>query len=370
MKRPARAFPSYVQAVRDRYGQWHTYFRRGGVRVPLPKPLLGREWWEAYRTALADYITGREPGHRSEIGAARVKPGTVAHAFVLYTTSTKFRNELAESTRRWHFNILSHWRDQWGDRRLAHLQRRHVENALEGYADTPAQAAKFLKALRRMLQYCVGVGAIEHDPSQGIKPPKHQETSYRPWTEDELARYRRRHSLGSTARLALELFLGTAQRPSDVVRMGRDDVRGDAIYIKQKKTGWEGYVEFTDEALAAVRLVPPGDKTFITTARGRAFGVDSFRNKFRLWCNQAGLPKDCHAHGLRVTAAVQMAEDGYTPHEIAAITGHSLIEVQRYTRRVDQVRLMRAGRAKTRAARAKTGTEIVKLEAGIYKIGS
>ena len=70
-----------------------------------------------------------------------------------------------------------------------------------------------------------------------------------------------------------------------------------------------------------------------------------------------------------MTAAVQMAEDGYTPHEIAAITGHSIIEVQRYTRRADQVRLMRAGRAKTRAARAKTGTEIVKLEGGVYKIG-
>jgi site-specific recombinase XerD len=152
--------------------------------------------------------------------------------------------------------------------------------------------------------------------------------------------------------------------------MGRDDVRGDAIYIQQKKTGWKGYVEFTDEALAAIRLVPPSNKAFITTARARAFGVDSFRNKFRQWCNEAGLPKDCHAHGLRVTAAVQMAEDGYTPHEIAAITGHSIIEVQRYTRRVDQVRLMRAGRAKTRAARAKTGTEIVKLEGGIYKIGS
>jgi hypothetical protein len=34
------------------------------------------------------------------------------------------------------------------------------------------------------------------------------------WSEDELARHRRRHPLGSTARLALELFLGTAQRPS------------------------------------------------------------------------------------------------------------------------------------------------------------
>jgi hypothetical protein len=68
----------------------------------------------------------RQPGRRSEIGAERTKPGTVAAGFVVYTGSASFKNDLAPSTQSVHFNILQRLRDQWGDRRLKQLQRRHV----------------------------------------------------------------------------------------------------------------------------------------------------------------------------------------------------------------------------------------------------
>jgi integrase len=370
MKRRSSQLPPYTHRFRDRHGVWRSAFRRGTVRVPLPLPLLSAEWWEAYRTALADDIAGRETRQRSAIGAERTKPGSVASAFAAYTGSAIFKNDLAGSTQRWHFNILAHWRDDWGDRRLAHLQRRHVHSAVEQYAATPAQAAKFLKALRRMMQYCTSIGLIDNDPTQGVKPPRHEETNYRAWTDEELAKFRRRHQPGSTARTALELLLGTAQRPSDVVRMGRQHVRGDMIHVRQQKRPrpgtppWEGDIPMTPELAQALAVLPAGNLTFLVTAYGAAFSVDGFRNKFREWCNQAGLPQDCKAHGLRDTALVILAEAGCTPHEIQAISGHkSLSEVQRYTKGVDQ-------RALARAARAKTRTEIGVPASGDSKNGS
>jgi integrase len=341
-------FPLYVHHYRDRHGTPRSAFRRRSVRVPLPLPLLGPEWWEAYRTAFADYEAGRRPTP-SVIGAERTKPGTVAAAFVTYTGSTSFRNKLAASTQRWHINILRHWRDDWADRRLAHLERRHVQQTVGHYA-SPVQAKKFLKALRRMLRYSISIGLIEHDPSDGIEVPRHQEINYRPWTAEEIARYRRRHPLGSTARMALELGLGTAQRPSDIIKMGRQHLRdgGTAIYVKQQKTGAEGVIPLTAELIAALAAAPPGNLSFLPTPSGVPLGLSRFRAKFRQWCNQAGLPKDCYAHGLRDTAAVQLAEAGCTPHEIQSMTLHkSLPEVQRYTRGVDQRRVARTARAKT-----------------------
>ncbi len=47
----------------------------------------------------------------------------------------------------------------------------------------------------------------------------------------------------------------------------------------------------------------------------------------------AGLPERCVAHGIRKAAARRLAEAGWPPNEIAAVTGHtSLEEVTRYTR--------------------------------------
>jgi len=55
---------------------------------------------------------------------------------------------------------------------------------------------------------------------------------------------------------------------------------------------------------------------------------------------EAGLPDRSGPHGLRKAAARRLAEAGCSPHEIAAITGHtSLREVERYTKAVEQKKL-------------------------------
>jgi len=66
----------------------------------------------------------------------------------------------------------------------------------------------------------------------------------------------------------------------------------------------------------------------------------------RDWCDQANLPH-CSAHGLRKTTPTQMAEEGATPHELMAITGHrSLEEVERYTRAAQKKKLADSAMAK------------------------
>jgi integrase len=56
----------------------------------------------------------------------------------------------------------------------------------------------------------------------------------------------------------------------------------------------------------------------------------------------AELPARCKAHGLRKAAARRLAEAGCTAKQIQAITGHkSLEEVERHTRKADQMQLAR-----------------------------
>jgi integrase len=154
------------------------------------------------------------------------------------------------------------------------------------------------------------------------------------------------------ARLALELFLSTAARRGDVVKLGPLNVNDGIITFEQSKTKGHEEAPLTIPlhpdfcaALEAmplskvVRLTLPA--TFLTTIFGQpSKSAAAFGNWFRDRCNEAGLPKGLSAHGLRKATARRLAELGCSTHQIAAITGHaSLSEVQRYTRAADRKRL-------------------------------
>lgn len=345
MSRRPSPFPRYVHYYYDRHRCLRTDFRRAGRSVPLPPPILGEQWREAYYAALAGDFAEREA--QSAIGAGRTRPGTVAAAFVAYTGSATFKNELAESTQAVHRNILARWRDQWGDRRLKDLQSRHVVGWLDERAGTPSAAQVFLKVLRRMMRYCVSIGLIAADPTTSVKAPTVKSAGLYTWTDNEIEQYRRHHRLGTNARLALELLIGTAQRKSDVVRMGRQHIRGDTLHVQQGKTGWEGDIPIGQELATALATIPVSNLTFLTTAWGHPYTAAGFGNHFHQWCKEAGLQSRCTSRGLRKAACRQLAEAGCTPHEIAAISGHiTLAEVQRYTKAVDQAALARAAAKK------------------------
>jgi integrase len=146
-------------------------------------------------------------------------------------------------------------------------------------------------------------------------------------------------------------LLYTAQRRSDVVRMGRQHVRetpeGPALYVKQRKTGVELLIPIRPELRAVLAATPSEHLTFLVTATGKPYGDNHFSESFREWCDAAGLPKHCSAYGLRKAACRRLAEAGCSANEIMAISGHATMkELVRYTKAADQARLARNAMAK------------------------
>jgi len=79
-----------------------------------------------------------------------------------------------------------------------------------------------------------------------------------------------------------------------------------------------------------------GDATFLLSEYGKPFTAAGFGNRFRKWCDAAGLAH-CSVHGLRKAAAARLAELGCSEFEIMAITGHQTSkEVTRYTKEASQ----------------------------------
>jgi integrase len=324
----------YIHEFIDRHGKVRRYFRRPGYkRIPLAGIPGSDEFMTAYQLALA----GQTP--RIEIASARSKPGSVNAAVVGYYNSVAFRT-LAAGTQRMRRNILERFRSEHGEKRIALLPHEFVVRTLS--KKSPAAARNWLKTLRGLLQFAVTENFRADDPTHGVKLPRIKSEGIHTWTESEIEQFQARHPIGSRARLALALLLFTAQRRSDVIRLGRQHIRTGTLFLRQEKTGTNLEIPIHPDLQAVLDGTPGDQLTFLCADQGQPFTPTGFGSWFRRRCVEAGLPKGTSAHGLRKAACRRLAEAGCTAHQIAAISGHlSLSEVQRYTKSADQARLAR-----------------------------
>jgi integrase/recombinase XerD len=314
---------------------------------------------EAYQAALA-FASAAD---NLEIGASRTKAGTVNAARVAYYKSKKyFISPLAPATQRIRRNILDGFcarqapsGQTYGDKRIALLQRSHIEKLLESM--TPAAQRNWLKALRGLMAFALSENMIAKDPTQGVTPVKAAKTmGHMTWLEPQVAMYREHHMLGTVARTALELLLNIAARRHDAHLLGDQHIRQGRICWRPHKTLRTTNkllkVKILPEFQAAFDAMqrPAGVLNFLTNDYGKAFAsAAAFGNKFANWCKAAGLkPVLCddgkmrsyRAHGLRKAALRAYAHAGATDRELMELSGHSdPRQLREYLQEVEQEKM-------------------------------
>ena len=322
------------------------YFRRPGfARLPLPGLPGSGEFMEAYQAALASQLP-------SPIGTSRTKAGSIGALIVAYFCSPTFL-ALEPGTQHNYRLILEKFRSEHGDKPVALLTRKHINAMLAQKIVTPAAANRWLRLLKVLMRLAVEEGWRKDNPTVGIKPVTNRTDGFHCWTEDEIAQFEACHPIGSRARLALALLLYTAQRRSDVIRMGRQHIRDGVVHVRQQKTGAMLAIPLHPALASTIAATPSEHLTFLINRFNEPFTAAGFGNWFRDQCNAAGLPKHCAAHGLRKAACRRLAEAGCSANVIASISGHTtLSEVARYTKAAEQETMARQGIA----AITRTGT--------------
>ena len=131
-----------------------------------------------------------------------------------------------------------------------------------------------------------------------------------------------------------------------MVRFGKQHAKGGKLTFTQHKGRNRKPKKLVLPILPALQSVidasPCGDLTFLVNDLKRPFTDAGFGNKFRDWCDQAGL-YHCTAHGLRKAGATIAANNGATSRQLMAMFGwDTLKEAERYTRAADQQRLAEA----------------------------
>jgi integrase len=320
----------YVQAYRG-----YHYFRRAGMpRIPLPGLVGSPEFMAAYQLALA--------AAPLPVGAStRSKPGSISAAIAEYYGSRAFKS-FSGATPAQRRSVLERFREQHGHMPLASLPKEFLVTLFDTMA--PHTARTTLKALRHFVGWGVERKLMTDNPTLGIRLTVPTTDGFHTWDEHEIAQFEAAHPIGSKARLAFALGLYTAQRRADVIRIGRQHIRGGVLSVRQQKTGTTLQIPVHAELQRIIDATAIGHLTLLTTRNSKSYGKNVFSDQFRRWCDAADLPEHCGFHGLRKAACRRLAEAGCSVNVIAAISGHkTLKEIERYTKAADQAKLARAG---------------------------
>lgn len=312
----------------DRHGNVRYYFRRDRTkpRIRLRAIIGTPEFLDEYNRALKGQA---ERGNSAKM----VSKDSFEWLVQQYYESLAF-TKLDPGTQRTRRGTLKPILKAYGHAPYARMGIEHVEALMAEKAATPEAANNRLKVLKQVFKLAAQRRLVRNDPTQYVEKLKTGSDGWHSWQDDEVRQFEDRHPVGTKARLALALLLYTAQRRSDVVRLGSGNIRAGRITIRQHKNRNRKPITVSFPVPAELQRIlatsPTGDLTFLATEYGKPFSAAGFGNWFRDRCNEAGLPH-CSAHGLRKAAAARLAESGCTAHELMAVTGHlTLSEAQKY----------------------------------------
>ncbi|WP_456821803.1 tyrosine-type recombinase/integrase [Bradyrhizobium sp. USDA 4502] len=295
-----------------------------------------------------DYIHAQKQRNEEHpaLPATPAAPGTLRWYWNGYKQSDHWLGDLsvgheglAESTRLQRTGLIESLLPENGEKPFAVLTRKVIKAEMK--ARTPSQAGNLLSAVRGMIRWLIDENHLDEDddPTIGLKSGKakaSRETGgFLPWTEDDMAKYRKKWPLGTEARLMFDILHYTFLRLGDAHRFGpphlRQIVRKMAVQIATEKSQGNTTVtvpvhpEFAESLRAARAAGIVGAEVFTgKTVRGRIQPMNkkAWAAKFKKYAVLAGVKepkKSCH--GVRKARAEVAAYADCTESQMMAMFG-------------------------------------------------
>lgn len=314
-------------------------FRRNGKKTTLKGEPGSREFLEHY-ASLRDGVP---------VPASKAVRGSVEWLVGVYLADLERRagNHLASPlTLKSHRHHLGRLVDRYG-KKSAEMPRSAIVLLHDDLNATPGAADNMLKAVSALYKWAIRRDLVEcQNPARDVQRIRRKTDGFVPWVAEDFTRYLDAHGPGSMARRALVLAMATTARRGDLCRLGRQNevqIEGRAwLRWKQQKSP-HGLVEMPMSAALVAELHGSANMTYLINAYGAPFSVAGFGNRFRKWCDAAGL-KDKSVHGVRKGLSAILAGQGASSTEIDVLLGHEMgsPETRVYVRSAERARLAEA----------------------------
>lgn len=290
----------------------HFYAWRGGpaIQAKPGTPEFVREYHEAHASL-------RQP-----------RAGTFMTIMAQFKAAPEFTG-LAASTRRAYLAYIKLIEDEFGDLPVAALADRRVRGEFktwrDSFAETPRKADYAWTTLARIMSFAKDRGIIATNPCERGGRLYVADRKDKIWTEEDIAAVLAVAS--SEIQLALVLALWSGQRQGDLLRLPWSAYETPYIRLRQSKGGRRVAMPAGAPLRTLLDATSRRGPLILTNTLGRPWTSDGFRTSWGKACERAGID-GLTFHDLRGTAVVRLAIAGASVPQIAAVTGHSLKDVE------------------------------------------
>lgn len=310
-----------VHAIRKKVrGKWRTYYYHRHTRQRLPDDPRSPEFLQALAA--------------QEKPAQRYVEGTVGEMIAGFLESPTFAKlrPASKAHYRWALDYLR----EMAEIPLLKMDKAKVLRLRDKLNDRPGRFNTFTSVMKLVFGWASSRGMLPYNPVADIKRAKMGE--YKAWPQDAVQAFLKHRTCTPMMRLAMFLAIYTGQRQSDCLAMRWSQYDGTAITLKQVKTGVDLWIPVHSALKAELDAAKGQSKSVFILHHhtGKPWTRHGFSGAWRYVTREAGL-LGYPFHGLRKTAAQNLAEAGCTDREIQAITGHeSAAMVAHYRKRADQ----------------------------------
>lgn len=318
--------PKKVKSGRRK--RWHYEFRVRGVcyRGALPE---ARTKWQAEQAETQI----RQQVYEGKFGGLAIVPRLKDFIDEIYLPWAK-ANKRSCRDDVWRSGVLIEYfgkqrRDEIAPFQIERFKHeRRAGLTWRGTQRTPASVNRELEVLSRIYSIAIDNGMNIQNPCRKVRLLRMDNQRNRYLSEDEETRLMaifegRRAHLRSIVILALH----TGMRRGEILslRWNQIDFERSLILVQRTKTGRDRIIPMNStvrETLAAIRQQAEGNQVF---------PINDVKRSFAYACVKAKIA-DFRFHDLRHTAATRLADRGADAFQIAAILGHSSIQMTaRYT---------------------------------------
>jgi integrase len=246
-----------------------------------------------------------------------------------YKASTEFA-KLAPKTQKAYLSYIGRIEQEFGSMPIAAINDpRSRSDFLEwrdGMSATPRAADYAWTTLARILSWGKNRSLLTNNPCEkGGRLYGGGDRAAIVWKPDDIRKLMAHASPEVTAVFIVGLW--TDQRQGDLLRLPWSAFNGKRINLRQSKTRMRVSIPVGATLLRFLEGLEKRSPRMLVNSRGRPWTEDGFRSSFYSACAEAGIG-DLHFHDLRGTAVTRLALAGCSVPEIAAITGHSLKDVE------------------------------------------
>lgn len=326
MPRPRKP---YIQKEITRHGKTVWYFRRGKEkRIRLPGVFGSPEFNAAYDAAVSGKLAPQK---------ASAKQNSLRWLVDEYYASGRFMR-LADGTQRNQKQLYEKVCETGGDLNYRAIDKQAVSAGIIRREGNLYAAKAYLNCMKILFRYALERGLIEIDPTDGLTVTLPKSEGHHTWTMEEVDQFAAHHPLGTQARLAFDIMLYTGLRISDAIRLGPQHIKDGRINIKAQKTKIDVSIPVLPPLAKSIAAANISSLLFLTNRKGKAWDRQNASAWFVKQCVDANIKGT--AHGLRKAGATLAAENGATPHELAAMYGWASTKMAEvYTRKADKQRL-------------------------------